>query len=503
MNLIYNPTLLRGKMKLLDTILRSKFFKTSLRFKVVVAFILPMILVLSVLSYIHNVRELAELESQVESSTIQLGDITLGNLRHAMLLNDNAMIGDILHEIKESSTFESLWIVNLDFRIMESTNPSDIGVTLQTDQAGCVGCHSQSPADRPRVAQLHLEEDVLRVVTPIRNEPACQVCHSAETTHLGVLIIDAPLTYIEEHMREDQIYNSGISLVAILIVTALAYTMIQWLVVKRVGVLYKSLSAFASGDFSARVPKLWRTEDEITQLADHFNEIADALERHEKEQRESALIRQEAIEEERERIARDLHDGLAQLLAYLNTKISAVRLLLKNERPKVADEQLEQIQEAVQRETTEVRAAIIGLKMIGREEASLYENLVDCIDMSNRLGDLRIQFEYGPEVEEVRFSPDAEIHLLRITQEAIRNIRKHASASVARIRLFQEDGFLVLMIEDDGIGFDIWQTGMWRQPHFGLRTMGERAELIGATFKVESAPGQGTRVSVRLKLKES
>lgn len=262
------------------------------------------------------------------------------------------------------------------------------------------------------------------------------------------------------------------------------------------------MTAFAAGNFKIRIPKIWRTEDEITRLADHFNAIVDTLESHEKEQREIAIIRQEAVEEERERIARDLHDGLAQLLAYLNTKISATRLLLKQRRPKVADEQLAQMEDAVQKETTEVRAAIIGLKLIGKEDASLYENLVDYVTMCNRLDDLRIHFEHSPDVEEVRCSPEAEIHLLRITQEAIHNIRKHASASLAHIGLHKEAGFLVLTIEDDGIGFDTWQSSMWRQPHFGLRTMGERAELIGATFKVESAPDQGTRVSVRLKLKE-
>ena len=490
-------------MKFLDSLLRTKFFKTSLRFKVIVVFILPMILVLAALFLIHNTREQAELERQIELSTIQLGDITLSNLRHAMMLNDSDMLGGMLQNVRDSSGFERIWIVGLDFRIVESANRSDVGATLQTDQAGCVECHNYPPAVRPRVARVRVNENVLRVVTPIQNDLECQACHLAETAHLGVLIIDAPLAGMEEHIREDQIYNLAISLIGILLVVLLAYMMIQWLVIKRVGVLYKSLSAFASGDFSARVPKPWRTEDEITRLADHFNEIADALERHAKEQREIALIRQEAVEEERERIARDLHDGLAQLLAYLNAKTSAARLLLQQKRVGAADAQLEQIQEAVQRETSEVRAAIIGLKVIGKEGASLSENLAEYIDMSNRLGDLQVQFEHDPQAGEARVAPEAEIHLLRIAQEAIHNIRKHACASLARVHLFQEDGLLVLEIEDNGVGFDTGQASLDRQPHFGLRTMREHAGLIGADFKVESAPGRGTRALVRLKLKES
>jgi signal transduction histidine kinase len=490
-------------MKILDNILRAKIFKTSLRFKVAVAFVLPMILVLVTSSYVQNTREQAELEKQIEASTIQLGDVTLGNLRHAMLLNDKGMVGGMLQSIKKGSTFENIWILDVDSRIAESTNLPDIGTTLRTDRAGCVECHNRPTADRPRIVELHTNGDVLRVVTPIRNELECQACHSAENTNLGVLIIDAPLAEIEEHLRKGQIYDLALSLIAILVMIALAYTMIQWLVVKRVGVLYKSLSAFAGGDFSARVPKTWRTEDEITRLADHFNEIADALARHEKEQRQITIIRQEAVHEERERIARDLHDGLAQLLAYLSAKISATRLLLQQNRTQVADDQLAQMEDAVQKETNEVRAAIIGLKLMGKDSASLFENLTDYVNTSNRLGDLRILFEHGPDVEGARVSPDAEIHLLRITQEAIHNIRKHAIASFARIGLRKEADLLILTIEDDGVGFDTGQSSVWHQPHLGLRTMGERAELIGAAFKVESVPGQGTRVSVRLKIKES
>jgi signal transduction histidine kinase len=492
-------------MKLLDGILRSKYFKTSLRVKVVVVFMLPMILVLFILSYMHYVREQRELENQFQSFTIQLGDTALLGMKHAMLRNDQEVVTRILRNYGTNPSINAIRIVNLEFRIVESTKSEEVGKIFLTDQAGCDECHRYPPSERPRVIPIKLgnNEKILRVVTPIPNEPQCQTCHSADNSHLGVLIMDAPTNEISEHMQEDGIYNIAISLLSVLFVTIILYTLIQWLVIKRVGVIYEYLTAFAAGNFKVRIPKIWRTEDEITRLADHFNAIANTLESHEKEQREIVLIRQEAIEEERERIARDLHDGLAQLLAYLNTKISATRLLLKQRRPKVADDQLMQMEEVVQKETTEVRAAIIGLKLIGKEGASLYENLKDYVDMSNRLGDLRILFEHDSDVEKAHLSPEAEIHLLRITQEAIHNIRKHASASLARIGLHKEPGFLVLTIQDDGIGFDTWQSSMWHQPHFGLRTMGERAELIGATFKVESALGQGTRVSVRLKLKES
>jgi signal transduction histidine kinase len=477
-------------MKILDKILQSQIFKTSLRLKVALVFVLPMVIVISAVSYIHGLRERGEQEEQIEQVTTLVGDMTLGGLKHAMMVNDREMTASMLENLGEFSLIKHIEIVNLDARVTASTKPEDVGTLINMQETGCEECHRYTAGERPRVVRIASPEGLLRVSTPIPNDPECHSCHSPKNVYLGVLLVDVSMASADEFVIADQVYNIVVAVISILLVMVLSVLMIQWLVVKRVEVLYKSLSVFASGNFSVRVPKPWRTEDEITRLADHFNEIADALERHEKEQREIVIIRQEAVEEERERIARDLHDGLAQLLAYMNTKISATRLLLKQRRPKVADEHLAQMEEAVQKETTEVRAAIIGLKLIGKEGASLYENLVDYVNMSNRLGDLRIQFEPGPDVEEARVSPAAEIHLLRITQEAIHNIRKHASASLARIGLHKEDDFLVLTIEDNGIGFDTWQTSMWHQPHFGLRTMGERAELIGAAFNPRPARGR-------------
>ena len=364
-------------------------------------------------------------------------------------------------------------------------------------------CHSLPVADRQRVARIGASPGFLRVATPISNDQECWGCHDRSIPHLGVLLVDASLVASDEFVMEDQVYNILVAVVSTLLVVLLSYFMIQWLIVKRVEVLYKSLSAFASGDFSARVPKPWRTEDEITRLADHFNEIAESLQRHQEKEREITVVRQEAVTEERERIARDLHDGIAQLLSYLNTKVTAVRLLLKQRRSKLADDQLAQMENAIQAQTIEVRAAIIGLKVVGQSNANLFSNLKEYATLCNRVGNLQVDFELDPQVEQLNIDPESEVHLLRITQEAVSNIRKHASATRVHIHAWMDNEKLALDIEDDGIGFDPWQSSLWRPPHFGLHNMGERAEIIGATFKVESEPGRGTRISVRLKVKES
>lgn len=487
-------------MKFVDKILSSKLFKSSLRFKVMVVFVGPMILALSVLSYVHNVREQNELQEQIETFTIRLGDMALSGMKNAMLRNDRDVVARIIKNYGTNPSINKLQIINLDFQVVESTNPDEIGTVIQTVQTGCVECHRYDKADRPRVVPLNISQSVLRIVIPILNEKECQECHSEDKSHLGVLIVDAPMNIMAQHVGEDRVYNTLISLLSLILVVALSYLLIHWLIENRIGVLYKSLNAFAAGDFSARVPKVWRTEDEITQLADYFNSIADTLERNQKELRAIASIRQEAIADERERIANNLHDGIAQLLAYLNTKIVAARLLLNQQNSGKAETQLIQMEDAINRQATEVRAAIIGLKLMEHGGAGLAQSLKDYVVMCNRLSDFSVSLDFGDGIESMRINPETEIHILRIVQEALSNVRKHSSASEAHIKLWLENGEFQLIIEDDGIGFDPWQTSLWRAPHFGLSSMGKRAEKIGASFKVISEPGKGVRIYLRLKI---
>ena len=90
------------------------------------------------------------------------------------------------------------------------------------------------------------------------------------------------------------------------------------------------------------------------------------------------------------------------------------------------------------------------------------------------------------------------MQLLRIIQEALANIRKHAEARQATICLLQDEGYVEAIVEDDGSGFAPEDLGRAAFPRFGLTTMRERAEAAGGTFAVASAPGAGTRVTVRI-----
>lgn len=489
-------------MNLLDRILQLKVFKTSLRIKVLVVFILPMIFVLSVFSYIHNLREQQEITEQIETATIQMGDMALSGMRNAMLNNDREVVDRILQNYGTNPSIAKMQIVNLENRITNSTSPNEQGKILQTDQVGCRECHDKPPLERQRITKVDIQKGVFRVVTPILNAAECQICHSANDKHLGVLLIDAPLEPFAEYTRDEKIYNFSISIASIALVSILAYLMIQWLIERRVRVLYKYLNEFAQGNLSVRIPKDWKTEDEITQLADYFNAIADTLEKDKQLQSELTLVRQEAVAEERDRIARELHDGVAQFIGYVNAKLTAIRLLIQKGEISKANQQLLQVEQAVHEQALDVRSSIIGLKMASESGTGLITGLHQLVEQFKRLSEFEIQIEIDPQMKEIDFEPEINLHLLRIVQEAMSNTRKHASADQVIIYLGRKNDSLILETYDDGVGFVPYRLRENKHARFGISNMYERAELIGATLMIDSEPGQGTTVTVQLRIEE-
>jgi signal transduction histidine kinase len=243
----------------------------------------------------------------------------------------------------------------------------------------------------------------------------------------------------------------------------------------------------------------------LDQLAQTFNRMADRLEQHTREETARADLRQRAIVEERERIARELHDGLAQVLGYVHTKATAVRLLLGRQQVAAAEGQLVQLEEAARGLFVDVREAILGLRMTSRHDLRLTGLLREYAGHFSQLSDLPVEVTITPSAETLHLSPETELQLLRIVQEALTNVRKHAGASQARVSVLNGGPTMEVQVSDDGAGFEPAAVeagqGNGRQ-HFGLCTMRERAESIGAELRLESTPGAGTCVRVRLALEK-
>jgi signal transduction histidine kinase len=313
-----------------------------------------------------------------------------------------------------------------------------------------------------------------------------------------MLLIDVSLTDTRAQLLEDLRIDLAISAGFTLLVTVGVYFLMHLFVVRRIERFQVPLEAFASGDFTARVDTPPTHRDEVDALASTFNQMATDLEYQIEQKEQRQKLRQRAIIEERERIAREIHDGIAQLMAYVNTKASAIRLFIQKRQLKEARSQLQQLEEASRESFMDVRTAILGLRTTDTQSAGLVATLQRFITKFSELTDIEVDLDLPDQSATISLPAESELQLIRITQEALSNVQKHTSSRYAWIRLRLVDHSLELTIGDDGPGFNPKHSSQGRRPRFGLSTMRERAESVGGTFTIDSTPNKGTRITVRI-----
>src|SRR5918997_6916520 len=205
-----------------------------------------------------------------------------------------------------------------------------------------------------------------------------------------------------------------------------------------------------------------------------------------------------AREEERRRLARELHDGPAQALAAALFGVDlAVGAL--DRAPATAREELLVARALVRDALDDVRALMAGLRPRLLEERGLVVALKVMAAMPPLWG-TEVSVETQGFGAEERLPADVELALFRIAQEAVSNARRHGAASRVRVSLVVRPDVAELLVADDGRGF-LWEPEFgWSSRGEGLPGMRERAELLGGTLRVESAPGAGTRIAVTLPL---
>ncbi len=260
--------------------------------------------------------------------------------------------------------------------------------------------------------------------------------------------------------------------------------------------------------------------DALETLGSLANQAAVALENA----RLEARLRELAVVEERERIARELHDGIAQVLGYVNTKSQAADELLAVGRVGEARAQLAQLGSAARASYVDVREAILGLRAPLAPDDALADALEDHAARFAEASKLAVRVVATPAARAARLSPEASAHAFRLVQEALTNVRKHAGARRVEIRLDADDAALTVEVGDDGRGFEppvpaagtefatvgrtAGATGgstepgpeQADRPRYGLRIMRERAAAIDAAVDWRSTPGAGTTVRVVIPL---
>ncbi len=199
--------------------------------------------------------------------------------------------------------------------------------------------------------------------------------------------------------------------------------------------------------------------------------------------------------EEQSRLARELHDHLAQTLGYLNIKTSLTDEQLLQGKIEEARGSLQELKAVTKNIYIDVREGIFNL----RTSASTYMGFLPYL--RSYLVEYRQQYGlnvhlYSDLNDELDLSAEIANQLMRIVQEALTNIRKHAHASDVSVRVNGQAETLIIIIADNGTGFDLGQSE--RQQHFGLQIMRERAETVGGKVNYQSEPGKGTQVIIEM-----
>jgi signal transduction histidine kinase len=236
--------------------------------------------------------------------------------------------------------------------------------------------------------------------------------------------------------------------------------------------------------------------DEVETLAALANQASIALEHA----RLQARLRELAVVEERERIARELHDGIAQVLGYVNTKTLAIDGYLADGRTDEARGQVAELGAAARAVYVDVREAILGLR--SPVEPGL--GLGAAVELHARRtaadSGFVVETAIPDDVRDLRLDPGTEGQLYRIVQEALTNIRKHAAARRVRVSMAVAAANLIVRIEDDGRGLEAAASES-DVPHYGLRSMRERAAAIGASLEIGEGARGGVLVTLELPLR--
>ena len=273
---------------------------------------------------------------------------------------------------------------------------------------------------------------------------------------------------------------------------------LSWSFVRPVSRMGLAMRRIASGDFSE--PVRVKNKDELGELADRINQTAEELARLQEatlaEERARAL--QERIthvtlaqEEERRRISRELHDGLGPSLAAIGNRLRACQHMVRTD-PQGVEGELEEITKGMKGHVQEIRDLIYDLRPLVLDQLGLVEAVKQQVEQFGEETGVEASFSMSGDIA---LNPLAEVTVLRIVQECLSNVQKHAKASEVEVRLQGMDTGLEVRVQDNGQGFDPRDAASSAiGGGMGILSMQERAELLKGSLTVQGSPGSGCLV---------
>ena len=260
--------------------------------------------------------------------------------------------------------------------------------------------------------------------------------------------------------------------------------------------LERTVDRVAAGDLSARAQRVLFRDPDVERLGETLNTMLDVLQQHRgllQKMSEQVLAAQE---DERKRIARELHDETAQALTTLLIRLKIL------ERSRTAGEmrgQINALRELTAQTLEAVRKLAFELRPATLDDLGLVAALEAYAESYSSRNSVRVAFQaQGFDDRDGRLPSQVELVLYRVVQEALTNAAKHAVPQKVRVELRRTGNEVVAAIEDDGKGFDVEEMMRSRERGLGLFGMQERLALVGGQLVIDSSPGHGTRVHARV-----
>lgn len=308
-----------------------------------------------------------------------------------------------------------------------------------------------------------------------------------EGTPWAIVILRPIADLIAPFFRFEQVLP--LILMAAALVSALTLHFGLSLVVRPVQALIDCALRIGQGDFSAAAQGVGGVQ-EIEELRQALHTMAQLLQSEHTALQDYLRDITNTQEEERARLARDLHDETVQTLIALDHKAQLVQRMF-DKQPERARDHVAELRKLTTQATREVRRLSYGLRPLGLEEIGLDSALGELAHDGRTL--------YRSQGQPRRLAPEKELALYRIAQESLSNIRRHADASCVRMMLAYGPATVTLGIGDDGVGFELPAklSDFTSSGHFGLMGIIERTQLIGGRLLCDSQRGRGTTIIVQ------
>lgn len=322
-----------------------------------------------------------------------------------------------------------------------------------------------------------------------------------------LLLVLSPLSDVnaEAQAVSDAIRNDGLATVrntlftmgAFFLIATLASVLLSYRAINRpLHRLLEGVRSVTSGDLDVTVPVT--SQDELGELAESFNKMTGELNRRTRQLSQTsselavkkAQVKVAALEE-RQRLARELHDSVSQALYGIALGARTARALLERDPAKVA-EPIDYVLSLAEAGLSEMRALIFELRPESLQNEGLVAALTKIADALRARHKLEVVTDFCPEPD---ISLDAKEMLYRIAQEASHNTAKHAAASHVELKMYCEEKQLTLIIHDNGKGFNPESDF---PGHLGLHSMRERVASLDGDMQIDSQPGGGTTITLHV-----